>query len=55
MRQYSFSQLDGWISDISSETLLKALRVCWIDVYLDPPYIIVHNAGKTFMGTTVLK
>jgi hypothetical protein len=34
---------------MSACTAWDTLRVCWIDTYLGPPDIIVHNAGKNFV------
>lgn len=34
---------------MQAETLWRALRTCWIGVYLGPPDFIVHDAGKYFM------
>lgn len=31
-------------------TLWLALRIRWIDIYLGPPDVIVHDADKNFMG-----
>lgn len=40
------------LKDMKVETLWMALRMCWIDVYLGPPDIIAHDAGKNFMAAT---
>ena len=37
-----------FIKDISTHKVWNALRVCWIDVYLGPLDMVVHNAGKNF-------
>lgn len=39
-----------WLSKMSSENLWLALRRCWIDVYLCPPDVIDHDAGKNVLG-----
>lgn len=39
-----------WLEDMKADTLWKALRMCWIDVYLGPPDVIAHDAGKNFMA-----
>lgn len=28
----------------------RTLKMCWIDIYLGPPNVIVHGAGKNFMA-----
>lgn len=43
------SQAARWLPNVSSECLWKALRQCWIDAYLGPLDVIVHDAGKNFM------
>lgn len=43
-------QAAKWLENMSSEALWRALRMCWIDVYLGPPDIVAHDAGKNFMG-----
>lgn len=36
--------------DTTSKSLWRALRFRWINVYLDPPDINVHNAGNYFLS-----
>lgn len=43
-------QAAQWLPTVSSQSLWRALRICWIDVYLGPPDVIVHDAGKNFMA-----
>ena len=37
-----------FIRDLSTKTVWEALRFCWIDTYLGPPDLIVHDAGTNF-------
>ena len=37
-----------FIKDMSTHEVWNALRACWIDVYLGPPDMVVHDAGKNF-------
>lgn len=39
-----------WLRTVSAESTWRALHACWIDVYLGPPDIIAHDAGKNFMA-----
>lgn len=48
--EVTYFQSARWLKDMSAETLWTALRMCWIDVYLGPPDIIAHDAGKNFMA-----
>lgn len=34
---------------MSAVSVWHALQMCWTDVYLEPPDIIAHDAGKQFM------
>lgn len=43
-------QAAKWLKDMQAETLWRALRMCWIDVYVGPPDLVVHDAGKNFMA-----
>lgn len=45
-------QSANWMKDMKSDTLWRALRMCWIDVYLEPPDGIVHEVDKAFMAST---
>lgn len=38
-----------WITSIISANVLKALRLCWIDVYLGPSDFITVDASKYFL------
>ena len=33
---------------MSAQHVWDALRACWIDTYLGPPDLIVHDAGANF-------
>lgn len=46
----TYFQSAKWLENMEAETLWKALRGCWIDVYLGPPDFIAHDAGKNFMA-----
>ncbi|KAI0996915.1 hypothetical protein K3495_g11268 [Podosphaera aphanis] len=37
-----------WVKSMSARDTWDALRACWIDVYIRPPDMIVHDAGKNF-------
>ena len=41
-------QAARWLQNISSECVWNTLRHCWIDVYLGPPDLLVHDAGTNF-------
>lgn len=43
-------QAARWLQTVSTKPLWEALRLCWIDVYLGPPDVIAHDAGKNFMA-----
>lgn len=38
------------LSDLSAETIWRALRVSWIDVYLRSPNVITHDARKQIIS-----
>jgi hypothetical protein len=40
-----------FLKDMSAYTAWDTLRVCWINTYLGPLDIIVHNAEKNFVST----
>jgi hypothetical protein len=44
-------QAARFLKDISTKTVWDALRLCWIDVYLGPPDVIAHDAGKQLAST----
>jgi hypothetical protein len=37
-----------FLKDMSARTAWDTLRACWIDTYLGPPDMVVHDAGKNF-------
>lgn len=37
-----------FLKDISAETVWDTLRACWIDTYVGPPDMLIHDAGKQF-------
>ena len=37
-----------WLKDMSAKEAWNALRACWIDVYLGPPDVIIHDPGTHF-------
>ncbi|KAI0998086.1 hypothetical protein K3495_g10103 [Podosphaera aphanis] len=39
-----------WVQSMSAQHVWEALRTCWIDVYLGPPDVIAHDAGKNFVS-----
>ena len=41
-------QAARWLNNISAQTTWDALRNCWIDVYVGPPDLVVHDAGTNF-------
>ena len=43
-------QAGRWLQNISARHTWDILRTCWIDTYLGPPDLIVHDAGKNFMS-----
>jgi hypothetical protein len=40
-----------FLKDMSARTAWDTLRACWIDTYLGPPDMVVHDAGKNFAST----
>lgn len=38
------------LSNITTDTVWWALRLCWVDVYLGPPDVVTDDAGKQFMA-----
>lgn len=46
----TYFQATRWLENVTSDTLWRALRLYWIYVYVGPPVIIAHDAGKNFMG-----
>lgn len=43
-------QAARWLKDMSAKHAWDALRACWIDVYIGPPDVITHDAGRNFIG-----
>lgn len=43
-------QAAKWLRRVNTESVWKALKLCWIDVYIGPPEVIAHDAGKNFMS-----
>ena len=43
-------QTGKWLENISAKHTWDVLRMCWIDTYLGPPDLIVHDAGKNFVS-----
>ena len=39
-------QTARFLKDISAEIVWDTLRACWIDTYVGPPDMLVHDAGK---------
>jgi hypothetical protein len=37
-----------FLRDLSTKTTWEAIRHCWIDTYVGPPDLIVHDAGTNF-------
>jgi len=45
-------QAARFLSSMTAEAVWEALRVCWIDTYIGPPDICVHDAGTNFRSVT---
>ncbi|KAI0994222.1 hypothetical protein K3495_g13960, partial [Podosphaera aphanis] len=43
-------QAARWLKAMNAQEAWNALRNCWIDVYLGPPDVIVHDSGTNFTG-----
>ena len=43
-------QAARWLPNVTAESVWRAMRLCWIDVYLSPPDIIMHDEGKQFVS-----
>lgn len=41
-------QAARWLSNMSAAHTWDMLRLCWIDMYIGPPDVIVHDAGTNF-------
>ena len=44
-------QAARWLANMSASHTWDMLRLCWIDVYVGPPDVIVHDAGTNFDST----
>ena len=44
-------QAARWLDNMSAQHTWDSLRLCWIDTYLRPPDLIVHDAGTNFTGS----
>ena len=44
-------QAARFLKDISASHVWDVLRACWVDTYLGPPDMIVHDAGRQFTST----
>lgn len=40
---------------ITAESVWRAMRFFWIDVYLGPPDIVTHDAGKQLVASVFQK
>jgi len=45
-------QAARWLPANSADDVWRALRMCWIDVYLGPPNVVAHDAGKNLIART---
>lgn len=43
-------QAARWLPRTTAEELWRAFRLCWVDVYLGPPDLVVHDAGTNLMA-----
>lgn len=43
-------QVEGFLPDMSTDVVWRALRMSWIDEYLGSPDIIAHDARKNFIA-----
>ncbi|POS85440.1 hypothetical protein EPUL_003831 [Erysiphe pulchra] len=43
-------QAAHWLKSMNAQEAWNSLRNCWIDVYLGPPDVVVHDAGTNFTG-----
>ncbi|OXV05128.1 hypothetical protein Egran_07104 [Elaphomyces granulatus] len=41
-------QAARWLENMTAQQTWDMLRLCWIDTYLGPPDLIVHDAGTNF-------
>lgn len=40
-----------WLEDMIAEILWQSVRICLIDIYLEPPDFISHNSGENFTAS----
>ena len=43
-------QAARWLPSMTADDVWRALRMCWIDVYVGPPDLIAHDAGKNLVA-----
>lgn len=41
-------QAARWLNNMTAESTWNAIRQCWIDVYIGPPDVIIHDSGSNF-------
>ncbi|KAI1001275.1 hypothetical protein K3495_g6924 [Podosphaera aphanis] len=41
-------QAAQFLKDVSAQTVWETLRRCWIDIYVGPPDLIIHDSGTNF-------
>ncbi len=44
-------QAARWLPDVTAEAVRRAMKLCWIDVYVGPPDVIAHDAAKYFLAS----
>lgn len=44
-------QVARWKKNVTARHAWEALRACWIDVYIGPPDMIIHDAGTNFASS----
>ena len=44
-------QTARFLKDISAEAVWDTLRACWINTYIRPPDLLIHDVGKQFIST----
>lgn len=43
-------QASHCLPNVTADFVWRALQMCWIDIYLGPPDIVIHHAGKQFIA-----
>lgn len=43
-------QVAKWLNNISAKHIWGTLQLFWIDVYIGPPNLIIHNASSNFVS-----